>query len=417
MKHPHYRLGLISSALSAVLVSCALNAIETKSEESIPRPTFKAVNPILMPPVGWYAYRGNPSLTGFTKDALPEKPVLLWIFKTGGDIRSSPAVVGNQLYIGSGDHSIYTLNAATGEKLWSYATEGEVESSPLFFQNMVIAGSADGNVYALNSEKGILVWKFKTGDKILGAPNLFYQPKGNTSTSQQPAFILVGSYDKRIYALEPLKGEMLWNFETENFINGSPALTSDMSPKPDGSVKDVFTAFGGCDGMLHIVNVRDGQEARSVLVEQPIAGSPALEGKFAYFGHYGNEFVCADMDAGKIVWRYKDLEFPFFSSPAIGPEQVVFGGRDKRIHCVDKTTGKKIWTFETQGRVDFSPVIANDKVLCGSSDGRLYLLSLKEGKELWSYDLAQPLVGSAAVVNGKIYVGCEDGGVYCFGQK
>jgi outer membrane protein assembly factor BamB len=364
----------------------------------------------------WPLYRGDSQLSGVATCNVPDKPQLLWSFKTTGDIRSAPAVVDGKVYVGSGDRSMYALDANTGKKLWSFAAEGDLESSPLVLMGKVYFGSSDGHLYAVKTENGELAWKFKTMEKVLGAPNFYELPGAHPFASYG---ILFGSYDHKIYALNAADGKEIWNMETSNFINGAPAISKSIetgNPKQPKE-KARYTAFGGCDGLLHVVDVKDGTEARAVPVEQPIAGSPAIEGKFAYFGHYGNEFMCADMIEGKIVWRYKDKDFPFFSSPAIGSEQVIFGGRDKRIHCVKKATGEKIWDFETQAKVDFSPVIAGDKVVCGSSDGRLYVLSLKEGKELWSYDLAQPLTASAAVVNGKIYVGCEDGSLYCFGQK
>ena len=40
-----------------------------------------------------------------------------WTYTTGDAIESSPVVDGRMLYIGSKDHSLYVLDARTGEKL------------------------------------------------------------------------------------------------------------------------------------------------------------------------------------------------------------------------------------------------------------------------------------------------------------
>ncbi|MGO9082373.1 MAG: PQQ-binding-like beta-propeller repeat protein, partial [Streptosporangiaceae bacterium] len=54
-----------------------------------------------------------------------------WSVRTGGPISySSPAVVNGVVYGGSGNGSVYALNAATGAKLWSYPTGTSVFSSP-----------------------------------------------------------------------------------------------------------------------------------------------------------------------------------------------------------------------------------------------------------------------------------------------
>ncbi len=52
------------------------------------------------------------------------------------------------VYIGSGDHNVYALNASTGAKLWSYTTGDTVYSSPAVANGVVYVGSFDNNVYA-----------------------------------------------------------------------------------------------------------------------------------------------------------------------------------------------------------------------------------------------------------------------------
>ena len=147
------------------------------------------------------------------------------------------------------------------------------------------------------------------------------------------------------------------------------------------------------------------------------AASVALADGRAYFGHYENQFLCADLKSGSNVWTFRDRQFPYFSSPAVTPERVVFGGRDKMLHCLNRADGRSVWSLATRGRVDSSPVVCGDKVVVGSDDGRVYLVRLSDGKELWSYEIGQPVGSSPAVADGKIVIGSDDGSVYCFGAK
>jgi outer membrane protein assembly factor BamB len=148
-----------------------------------------------------------------------------------------------------------------------------------------------------------------------------------------------------------------------------------------------------------------------------IPGSVALAENQAYFGHYENQFLRVDIDAGKKIWTFHERNFPFFSSPAITGEQVIVGGRDKMVHCLKRQDGSQIWEFATRGKVDSSPVVCGDKVVVGSDDGRLYLISLKTGKQIWSYEIGQPVESSPAVADGRIILGADDGYIYCFGPK
>jgi len=54
------------------------------------------------------------------------------------------------LYVGSEDGTVNAINASTGTLLWHYKTGGDVHSSPAVANGMVFAGSNDGNLYAFH---------------------------------------------------------------------------------------------------------------------------------------------------------------------------------------------------------------------------------------------------------------------------
>lgn len=328
---------------------------------------------------------------------MPAQPTLLWTFKTQGPVKSSAAIVGQLVFVGSNDRNLYALDLTSGKRIWSFTNREAIESSPLLLNGKVFVGASDARLYALDAATGKMIWNFTTGDKILGAPNWF--------TAAGQTNILVGSYDFNLYCLEAATGKSNWVYETSNYINGTPA------------VADGLATFGGCDGVLYSIALTNGSLALSNDIGAPIAASVALASGHAYFGHYENQFLSVDLKANTNRWTFRDRHFPYFSSPAITPDRVLFGGRDKKLHCVNRTDGKPIWSFATRGKVDSSPVVCGDKVVFGSDDGRLYLVSLADGKELWSYEIGQAIESSPAVADGKIVVGSEDGSVYCFGVK
>jgi outer membrane protein assembly factor BamB len=355
--------------------------------------------PAVATPHSWPMFRGSPGLIGISPAKLGNDLTLAWTAKTGGPVKSSPAIANGKVFIGSDDKQLHCLDLATGQKQWSFLTEGEIESSPLVLDGLVYIGSSDGLLYALDASNGSNVWKFKTEDKILGAPNWVQSP------DKKENWILVGSYDFRLYSLDAKKGHTNWTFETGNYINGTPAIA-------DGK-----TIFGGCDALLHVISLTNGVKIKEIDAGAYIAGSGAFEEDRFYIGHYDNEFLCADIAAGKIAWRYKDRAFPYFSSPALTEDRVVFGGRDKKLHCVKKSNGEELWSFATRGKVDSSPVICQDKVVVGSDDGRLYMVSLADGKEIWSYEIGQAISSSPALVEDTVVIGSQDGNVYAFKTK
>ena len=343
----------------------------------------------------WPMYRGDAAQTGFSTNEVPERPSLLWTFKTGGAVRSSVVVRDGVAIVGSNDHSVYALSVRAGEKRWTYRTEGEVEAPPTIHNGHVYVGSTDGNLYALQLTDGTLKWTYATGDRILGAANV-WEEQGNIR-------VLIGSYDYFLHCMDGETGKKLWDLETENYINGSAAIF------------DTDVVIGACDGMVRVVKILTGEVKRKIEVGSYIAASIAMRDGIAYVGTYDNKFKAVSIDDGTIKWTYEDQEFPYVSSAAVTAEKVVFGGRDKRIHALERKTGRPVWVTAVRGRVDSPPVIAKDRVIVGCDDGRIYMLDLDHGAIQWTYEIGARISSSPAVFNGLILVGCEDGSIYAFG--
>ena len=53
-------------------------------------------------------------------------------------------------------------------------------------------------------------------------------------------------YDNFIHCLEAKDGKLLWNFETMNYINGTPAVWGKEA-----------VVFGGCDAQLYVISLLD----------------------------------------------------------------------------------------------------------------------------------------------------------------
>lgn len=383
--------GLCLILVSRMLIRPKTDYQETKNKPTQPQVEFKTQK-------SWPMFRGGQSLLGTAQGALPDSLRLLWKFKTGGDLKSSPAVDNGLVFIGSADANVYAVDLEKGHKVWEYQTGDAVEATPCVVEGGVFVGSSDNFLYALDANTGSLRWKYETNGEILGAANWTRSPDG------QSIWILAGSYDNILYCLDSENGNLIWKYETDNYINGSPA------------VGEGIVAFGGCDAMIHTVSLTDGSEIKKIDSGSYIAASAAIfEGRI-YVGNYSNVFLCADIAAGKITWKYSGSEYPFFSSPAVNSNVVIFGGRDSHLHCLRRDNGKPAWKFKALDEVNSSPVICGDKVIVGSEDGRLYMIRLSDGKKVWSYEIGQPVSSSPAVAGGMVLIGSNDGYLYAFGS-
>jgi outer membrane protein assembly factor BamB len=347
----------------------------------------------------WPMHRGGPQLQGVADMPAPLKPELAWSFATGKPIKGSAAIAGNRVYFGDEAGVLRALDLGNGREFWSFKTEGPIEATPLVQDGAVYVGSADEHLYALDAATGALRWKYKTGGKILGSAN-FAQNPGTPGV-----WILVGSYDASMHCVDAATGKAVWTRATDNYINGTPAIL--------GSDAIVF---GGCDSVIRVLRLADGEELRQIDSEAYVASSIAVRDGRGYVGNYGNQVLALDPRAGSIEWKYRDRNFPYYSSAAVTEEFVIIGGRDKRLHCLERATGAVSWVFQTRKPVDGSPVVCGDAVIVGSEDGRLYCVGLADGKERWAYDIGAPVTSSPAAAEGRLVVGAEDGTLYCFGR-
>jgi outer membrane protein assembly factor BamB len=350
-----------------------------------------------IPNSSWPMFRGGQELSGKASGTLGDSMRLLWKFKTGGPIKSSPVIDDDLVFVGSADANIYAIDLEKGSRVWAYKTTDAVEATPCVLNGSVFVGSADGFLYALDAQSGSLKWKYQTEGEILGAANWTRSPDG------QGVWILVGSYDNKLHCVDSGTSKAVWTYQTESFVNGAPAVSQGVA------------VFGGCDARIHVVSVANGSSRVQIDTGAYIAGSAVLVDGLAYVGNYDNVLIKADIAAGEILWKYSDADAPFFSSPAVDENVAVVGGRDNRVHCIRCSDGKRVWTFATLGQVDSSPVICGDKVVVGCEDGRVYMLRLSDGSKVWSYEIGQAVTSSPAVVGGMIVIGSDDGFVYAFG--
>jgi outer membrane protein assembly factor BamB len=342
----------------------------------------------------WPIFRGNSAMTGVATGAFPDKFALAWKFKTGDAIKSSPVVAEGRVFVGSQDKKVYAVALADGKPLWNFATKDVIEAAPSVADGLVFVGSNDSFIYALDTASGTLKWSFETGDKIIGSVN-------PVRASDGKRILVFGSYDNNIYALDAA-GAQLWKYETGSYVNGAPAVDSGLA------------VAGGCDARLHIVQIADGRSPSQIDLGAYVASSTALSGGRAWLGNYEGAVFCADLAAGKILWKQQPSEAPILSSPAVLDNRIVYGCDDKNLYCLDASDGKQLWKFAAAGEIQSSPVICGDKVLVGSSDGRIYLLRLADGTQLWSYEIGSPITASPAVAAGVLLVAAEDGTLYAF---
>jgi len=66
----------------------------------------------------------------------------------GSDVNSSPAILGDKIYVGASDGAVHALALADGKEVGSYHLGVPIAASPLIVGDTLYIGGYDGNLYA-----------------------------------------------------------------------------------------------------------------------------------------------------------------------------------------------------------------------------------------------------------------------------
>ncbi len=70
-----------------------------------------------------------------------------WKFTTRARVKSSPAIAGGRVFVGSNDGRFYVLNLTSGAKVWEFNAGAPLSASPAIANGRIVIGSQDGRLY------------------------------------------------------------------------------------------------------------------------------------------------------------------------------------------------------------------------------------------------------------------------------
>jgi outer membrane protein assembly factor BamB len=387
--------------------------------------------------VDWPQFHFNAGHTGFNplETTINRQNVkflgLSWQAQLGNIVvSSSPAVVGDVVYIGSSDGRLWAYPADgcgssfCSTPLWSSTSLAQIIDSPTVSNGIVYVGSQTD----FNNNDGKLNAFDADGCGQATCPPLWQGLAGPDSILESSPYVaggrvFIGAYDGNLYAFD---------------ANGcgqatcQPLWTGAMGGRTESTpVVNRGTVFiGSDDGKLYAFKAAGcGQATCSPLwtgtVGSPIFQiSPAVSNGMVFIA--GQHAIAAFPAAGcgqatcAAIWKSVDNLNFFGGSPAIAKGKVYIGLENglaayAAAGCGQPTCNKLFTLFGTgeQAAVLSSPAVANGVVYAGRNTGQILAWGASCGfsvcNEIWSHDTGDPLVNSSpAVVNGKVYIGSAD---------
>lgn len=264
--------------------------------------------------------------------------IFIFLFLLDDEDLGDASAIPPMVFIGSEDHFMYALGAASGTVIWKFRTLGKIMSSASLSQDeeIVYFGSVDGKVYALGAANGSVVWTLVTQGAVVASP-----------TVSVNGTVFIGSQDKVVYALDGRTGSVVWKTDLGCPIWGAVAVDNQRG-----------LLFVGCT--TDKSNATDSQDTPHIFA--------------------------LDANLGKIMWTF-DSAGSVYGSPTLlpGGQTVFFASLDHNIYALDRETGKLYWSYDTGSEIESSPVVSR-------LDGTLYV-GLIKGQLIAVNSVSGPLAG------------------------
>ncbi len=322
--------------------------------------------------VEWPAYRGGIERRGAAPGAVgPAQRDVVWSFTDGkvATFYSSPAVMGNRVFISSADKRVFTDRGA---------------------------------ILCLDADTGGVVWKYSPSD--------FRATYSSPSVTKE--YVVCGeglhfTKDARITCLDADTGEKVWEYRTKSHVESSPAIAN-------GKVY-----IGAGDDGMYCIELAPGPGGKPNVVwrlsgeEYPdCETSPAVHDGKVYFGlgEGGQAVVCVDAETGDEIWR-TPAPYPVFGSPVIVDGKVLVGmGNGNMIESAEVVRDRKILKMKEAGK---SQAEMDEAAKALGPAGEVWALNAADGKVVWKRRLKRTILGSIAAADGRLYFGSRDGRFHC----
>ena len=369
-------------------VSAEIEAVVMRALSYEPKDRFQSASEMKDALVG--AARQTGLLSRISTKSTPSikmdgiKPV--WKFKCEDEIRGTPAIFDNTLYVGCYDNNLYALDAADGAFKWKYPTDGGIVSKPAMAESNIFFGSEDKRLYALNARTGSIVWSHYAEAPL----------RSSARIAEGHAFI--GSDDGLLHAVNIMSGRSIWEVSASSAIRSTPYV--------DGS--NIY--IGSEKGELYCVDFK-GKIRWQFKAKRAITSSPLVKDNTVYFSSLDGHVYALDTSNGWALWKFR-LGKGSISSPAILNNLLFVGAADGFIYAIDINTAKEAWRFRAEHQVNSSPVVYKDAVYCASIDSHLYCLEAASGQLRWKFASEGPITGSPLAYDDMVYIGSTDHYVY-----
>jgi outer membrane protein assembly factor BamB len=373
------------------------------SPAASPGPTTPVAASSPVPPAAsahdYVSYKGGAARTGESAGPAPTGALTkLWSVATHGEVRSSPAVFGEWVYVVGGDGHLRGLDLATGAERWSSDGATYVGSPTVGGDEVIVLGQ-DGGISALGLADGRIRWHTAASISLESWPIV------------TGGLAIAGSTDSRLHAYDVKDGTERW---------ASTAAAGEFTRGPSSDGKLVFA--GTSDGTFRAVALATGKDVWNHATTAAYLGTSGVrDGLVVVNARTPDDYAelfAFDAASGKVRWRFATPDRSDMSSPSIDGSAVYVATASSGLFALKVSDGSVVWTAAALHSTE-PIVLVGDEVVTGDPEGSggysAVGLDKAKGTERWRFDVRTEVQSPIVATAGRVLVGTLVGDVLAIG--
>jgi len=286
----------------------------------------------------WPVFRHDNTRSSYVRTEVSPQLGRAWQ-KDFGTKLSQPVVADGKLILSAVDtHTVFALDAASGQPIWRFITGGRVNSPPTIYQGLALFGCADGCVYALRAADGELAWKFQAAPNDLklmsyGQLESVWPLAGSVLVQHGKLYCVAGRSmfldgGLRMIILNPETGELIGENVMDRHVPGSDLILDDllMGKHLPVAMPDILSGDGEYVYMKSQTFTPDGRRVRV----RPLRPDTQYDEEVHLFAPIS---FLDDAWHQRTYWLYGRAAGEGWAEFQLPPKRVPYG----RIMCLDET--------------------------------------------------------------------------------
>jgi outer membrane protein assembly factor BamB len=265
------------------------------------------------------------------------------------------------------------------EPSWTWSGfKAPLAGDPVLCSGAIVAASRDGEIVALEPIKGEPVWQARLEEPVAGVAS-----DGTT--------LLVTGARGRLWALRGQDGSALWKID----LPSAPAVAP--------SVIGTRVLVGTEDGTLLSIETGSGRIAATCLLPgRPSTPAEPAPGAVLVGTDHGALLALRESDL-EVLFRH-DADAAITSPPVFDDSRVWFAAADRSVRCVRFKNGKKKWTGRTGATCTARPVVSGPYLYLLSFDNDIYVFNKRNGHQMTRVRMGHRLEADATVAQNHLLV-------------